>query len=116
MGGSKNRGGPPKWMVKIMENPIKMDDLGVPLFSETSKWGRNRTFFVKPQNFQILERKNPQVFCNEGFFLVEKKRNRFEVWFWVEVQPVEVGSLCNFFLEPSSILHQFSNMYPRHPR
>jgi len=26
---SKNRGGPPKWMVKIMENPLKkMDDLG----------------------------------------------------------------------------------------
>ena len=23
----------------IMENPIKMDDLGVPLFSETSKLG-----------------------------------------------------------------------------
>ena len=34
MGVSKNRG-TPKWMVKIMENPIKMDDLGVPLFSET---------------------------------------------------------------------------------
>ena len=28
--------GIPKWMVKIGENPIKMDDLGVPLFSETS--------------------------------------------------------------------------------
>ena len=28
MGVSKNRGGPPKWMVKIMENPIEMDDLG----------------------------------------------------------------------------------------
>ena len=29
MGVSKNRGIlPPKWMVKIMENPIKMDDLG----------------------------------------------------------------------------------------
>ena len=27
----------PKWMVKIMENPIKMDDLGVPLFLETPK-------------------------------------------------------------------------------
>ena len=27
---------PPKWMVKMMENPIKMDDLGVPLFFETS--------------------------------------------------------------------------------
>ena len=32
---SKNRG-TPKWMVKIMENPIKMDDLGVPPFKETS--------------------------------------------------------------------------------
>ena len=27
MGVSKNRG-TPKWMVKIMEHPIKMDDLG----------------------------------------------------------------------------------------
>ena len=27
LGVSKNRG-TPKWMVKIMENPIKMDDLG----------------------------------------------------------------------------------------
>ena len=26
---------PPKWMVKIMENPIKMDDLGGPLLLET---------------------------------------------------------------------------------
>ena len=34
---SKNRG-TPKWMVKIMENPIKMDDLGVPLFLETPKF------------------------------------------------------------------------------
>ena len=34
LGVSKNRC-TPKWMVKIMENPIKMDDLGVPLFLET---------------------------------------------------------------------------------
>ncbi len=35
LGVSKNRG-IPKWMVKIMENPIKMDDLGgFPLFLET---------------------------------------------------------------------------------
>ena len=34
MGVSKNRG-TPKWMV-YKETPIKMDDLGVPLFSETS--------------------------------------------------------------------------------
>ena len=31
-------GKPPKWMVKIMENPIRMDELGVPLFLETSIW------------------------------------------------------------------------------
>ena len=36
MGVSKNRGFPPKLMVKIMENAIKMDDLRVPLFLETS--------------------------------------------------------------------------------
>jgi len=37
MGVSKNRD-TPKWMVKIMENPIKMDDLvgKHPLFSEAS--------------------------------------------------------------------------------
>ena len=34
MGVSKNKG-TPKWMVKIMENPIKMDDLGIPSFLET---------------------------------------------------------------------------------
>ncbi len=32
-------GKPPKWMVKIRENPIRIDDLGVPLFLETPIWG-----------------------------------------------------------------------------
>ena len=31
----KKGGKKPKWMVKIMENPMKMDDLGIPLFLET---------------------------------------------------------------------------------
>ena len=34
MGVSKNSG-TPKWMVYFMENPINMDELGVPLFLET---------------------------------------------------------------------------------
>ena len=34
MDASKHRA-TPKWMVKKMENPIKMDDLEVPLFLET---------------------------------------------------------------------------------
>ena len=38
MGVSENRGVyPPKWMVYFIENPIKIDDLGVPLFLETPK-------------------------------------------------------------------------------
>ena len=28
----------PKWMVNILESPIKMDDLRVPLFLETPKY------------------------------------------------------------------------------
>ena len=36
MGVSKNRGIlPPKWMVNIREDPIRIDALGVPLFLET---------------------------------------------------------------------------------
>ena len=46
MGVSKNRG-TPKWMVKIMENPIKMDDLGVPLFSETSIYVCGTAFLLR---------------------------------------------------------------------
>ena len=50
-------GKPPKWMVSFMENPIKMDDLRVPLFLETPIYISNgnlrplyHTVFL-PQNF-----------------------------------------------------------------
>ena len=36
-------------MVKIMENPIKMDDLEVPLFLETPNWvsiSKNQTWWL----------------------------------------------------------------------
>ena len=42
MGTSKNRG-IPKWMVKILENPIKMDDLVgfTPIFGSTPRWNQS---------------------------------------------------------------------------
>ena len=71
---SKNRGGPPKWMVKIMENPIKMDDLGVPLFLKLSEkswvvpppsWVKNhqdqKAFLVDPE--LNLQRKKCSKHC-----------------------------------------------------
>ena len=45
MGVSKNRGAP-KWMVKIMDKPIEMDDFGgKPLSSETSI---DRVYILQP--------------------------------------------------------------------
>ena len=46
------RSGTPRWMVKIMEIPIKMDDLGVPLFSETPKWPKRGVIY--PNYLQVL--------------------------------------------------------------
>ena len=37
MGVSRN-GGIPKWLVFVRENPLKMDDLGVAIFQETTIW------------------------------------------------------------------------------
>ena len=49
MGVSKNKG-TPKWMVYFMETPIKMDDLGVPLFLETPiSW-----YNFQQQRFQLI--------------------------------------------------------------
>ena len=49
MGVSKNRGGPPKWMVYFMENPIKMDYLGgnTHIFGNTHMNSRNWIFGAK---------------------------------------------------------------------
>ena len=37
-GGFHKWGTPHSWMVFIMDNPIQVDDLGVPLFQGTSTW------------------------------------------------------------------------------
>ena len=76
MGVSKNRG-TPKWMVKIMENPIKMDDLGVPLFLETSTWiwglcKYDSGYYLPPQlhclvSGQIMIFHQPRFFWNKRF-------------------------------------------------
>ena len=44
---------PPKWMVFIMENPIKMDDLGVPLFSETSTYNIYVYIYLTNNPFEL---------------------------------------------------------------
>ena len=44
-------GKPPKWMVYFMENTIKMDDLGVPLFLETPRY---LTLWVPPDFIQPI--------------------------------------------------------------
>ena len=63
MGVSKNRG-TPKWMV-IMENPIKMDDFGIPLFSETSMLKGNES----SSNHQF----SADMFGFQAGFVVYKK-------------------------------------------
>ena len=45
--GVSNNRGAPKWMVKIMENPIQMDDLRVPLFLETPIQSQKASFFLE---------------------------------------------------------------------
>ena len=36
--GFPEMGGIPKWLVFVRENPLKMDDLGVAIFQETTIW------------------------------------------------------------------------------
>ena len=39
---------PPKWMVSFMENPVQVDDLGVPLFQEPPQSGVFSSQVVRP--------------------------------------------------------------------
>ncbi len=97
MGVSKNRGGPPKWMVKIMKNPIKMDDLGVPLFLETSTsistWACIRLLFGLVLVWS--------GFCCCSTFIcllmiLDLEKN-LQVFWSISVQPVPTSPLKAFF-------------------
>ena len=57
-------GKPPKWMVKIMENPIKMDDLWVPsIFGNTHIYFKQMAgVFVSPK-IQPGEQFDPFPIC-----------------------------------------------------
>ena len=50
--------GTPKWMVFKMENPIKMDDLGVALFLETSIYCRSLALKATPNLKKSHSKKN----------------------------------------------------------
>ena len=61
---SKNGGSwPPKWMVKIMENPIKLDDLGVPSFWKHPQicWRICDRFLVKTVLKVFFSRRSSQL-------------------------------------------------------
>ena len=69
---------PPKWLVKVMENPIKMDGLGgPPLFSETSILTKNTKWFAE------MSFPSQLVTCH------------------IFVHPLSRQELENFSLEPS---------------
>ena len=62
---------PPKWMVYFMENPIRMDDLGVPLFLETPRFPasfiaqRNETENCNVGNWLTLNMEGPHCITGE---------------------------------------------------
>ena len=57
-------GKPPKWMVKIMESPIKMDDLG----------GKTPYLRKYPSKFPFIQ--DTQKFLNITGILPNQKRNK----------------------------------------
>ncbi len=54
LGVSKNSGIIPKWMMKIVENPINMEDFGVPLFLETPISYNLKWWFFHPAMLKLL--------------------------------------------------------------
>ena len=64
---SKNRGAT-KWMVKIMENPIKMDDLGILSFLETPITSQYKTNTQKHATKRLPQRHSPTFLNSRSKF------------------------------------------------
>jgi len=58
---SKNRGGPPKWMVKIMENLIKMEDLGGTPYFWKHPYMRTKMFYTWHTALQCFYKSNTKL-------------------------------------------------------
>ena len=84
MGVSKNKG-TPKWMV-YKEHPIKMDDLGVPLFSETSTSVLQLRIF---QRFFLAKNHEKTLLC--------QLQSAWTTW-WSRLSPVDSqGAVVSVF-------------------
>ncbi len=105
-----------------MENPIKMDDLGVPLFFGNTQFSWMRTTFgpiiFVCGNFSIPVTWMNWVYPLEGrptpswpkFAMIHRRKSRFLI-FHQELPPWKLPcpvKRCNFYLEISSSNHQFS--------
>ncbi len=67
----------------IMENPIKMDDLGVPLFLETSIWLWKDGNFPKTLHFWMFRRGSTWSRCSKGTVSwLETRKIHLEHWCW----------------------------------
>ena len=66
----------------IMENPLKMDDLGVPLFLETSIYLFLCFFFAFLKVFIPISSIGTTVRTFEGILLPQRAFFQFDVWFW----------------------------------
>ena len=72
-------GTPPKWMVKIMENPIKMDDLGVPIIFGNIHKG----FVCVPVEAKLS-------FCKVSFFTWQSMHGILLVYLWIATRGLYV--------------------------
>ena len=87
----------PKWMVKIMENPIKMDDLGVPLFSETPIWpllSNLFPLFIILQNKPAVLSPGRQTIAWLPAWSCPALCQTSRLWNWCRKQTTTVGFWC----------------------